>query len=599
MTRGRVVLGAVLAGLAVQVVVGVVGMTGAADAVYTPREASAPAVPGGVEAAALDPAKPTAVVVMGNEGANAADVLAPYEVLAATGAFNLYTAAPDRRPVPLTGGLDLVPDLTLSELDRRLPKGPDVILVPELPDAGEPTSAPLEQWLTAHRATGDTLLVGVCTGAEVLASAGLLDGRPATTHWLAINWFDVRYANVSWQHGVRYLDDGNLITTAGVLSGVDGALRVVERFLGTDAAQQAARSVGWAGYSPGSAAAVTSQLGRGDAVVALNGGYRWDRARMGVLLTDGAGETELASAFRPYTTFSYVARPLAVTVDGRPVRSRHGLTFAPRAALPTVVDDLDRLVVPGSDAARRDVAAGIVLAEGGAAEYLHAAPGFAFEGALRDIARNQDVATARWVGKTLEYPTTGLVLTGPGWPWGPTLRAVGTALGAAAVVLLAVWTVRRARRVPQTSALRPAGRFVRHYLEMLVAMLVGMGLLGLLWNLVWPGLSARGGLNAAVMVADMCLGMAGWMRIRRHPWPAIGEMCAAMVAPFLVLAVPYATGTLSADALTVGAHLLMLPAMALAMLRRRDEYTAPHRGRTAEARSPIEPSRPARTSPLP
>jgi hypothetical protein len=63
--------------------------------------------------------------------------------------------------------------------------------------------------------------------------------------------------------------------------------------------------------------------------------------------------------------------------------------------------------------------------------------------------------------------------------------------------------------------------------------------------------------------------------------------------------VPYATGTLSAEALTVSAHLLMLPAMALAMLRRRDEYTAPHRGRTAEACSPVEPSLPARTSPLP
>ena len=159
-------------------------MITAADGVYTPREATAPAAPAAAPPAAPDPQKPTAVVVMSNEGANAADVLAPSEVLAATGAFNLYTAAPDQRPVPLTGGLDLVPDLTLAELDRRLPDGPDVVVVPELPDAGEQTSAPLEQWLAAHRTTGDTLLVGVCTGAEVLASAGLLDGRPVTTHWL-------------------------------------------------------------------------------------------------------------------------------------------------------------------------------------------------------------------------------------------------------------------------------------------------------------------------------------------------------------------------------------------------------------------------------
>ena len=74
----------------------------------------------------------------------------------------------------------------------------------------------------------------------------------------------------------------------------------------------------------------------------------------------------------------------------------------------------------------------------------------------------------------------------------------------------------------------------------------------------------------------MCIGMSVWMRIRRHSWPAIGEMCAAMAAPFLVLAVPYAAGALSADTMTMGAHVLMLPAMALAMLRRRAEYTASH-----------------------
>ena len=576
MKRWRLALCVVLAGLAVPIAVGATGMITAADGVFTPREATAPAAPAAAPPAAPDPQKPTAVVVMSNEGANAADALAPYEVLAATGAFNLYTAAPDQRPVPLTGGLDLVPDLTLAELDRRLPDGPDVVVVPELPDAGEQTSAPLEQWLAAHRTTGDTLLVGVCTGAEVLASAGLLDGRPVTTHWLAINWFSVKYPDVLWQHGTRYVDDGDLITTAGVLSGVDGTLRVVERLLGTDAALRAARSVGWAGYSPDAPATVSSQLEPGDGVVALNGGYRWDRAQMGVLLTDGAGEIELASAFRPYTTFSYVARPIAVTVDGNAVRSRHGLTFVPRAALSTVAEDLDRLVVPGVDAARRDLAAGLRLPEGIAAEYLHTRTEFAFEGALRDIARTYDVATARWVAKTLEYPTAGLMLAGPGWPWELALRAVGTAVAATVITLVAILLVGRARRVPETSALRPAGRFVRHYLEMVVAMLVGMGVLGLLWNIVWPGLSAHEGLHAAVMVADMCIGMSVWMRIRRHSWPAIGEMCAAMAAPFLALAVPYAAGALSADTMTMSAHVLMLPAMALAMLRRRAEYTASH-----------------------
>ena len=105
-----------------------------------------------------------------------------FEVLADSGAFNLYTVAPQRRPVPLTGGLDLVPDLSFGQLDQRLPATPDVIVVPQLPDAGKPSAAPILQWLQRQHAQGDPLLVSVCTGAGVLASAGLLDGRPATSH---------------------------------------------------------------------------------------------------------------------------------------------------------------------------------------------------------------------------------------------------------------------------------------------------------------------------------------------------------------------------------------------------------------------------------
>ena len=89
MKRWRLALCVVLAGLAVPVAVGAAGMITTTDGLYTPREATAPTAPAAAPPAAPDPQKPTAVVVMSNEGANAADVLAPYEVLAATGAFNL------------------------------------------------------------------------------------------------------------------------------------------------------------------------------------------------------------------------------------------------------------------------------------------------------------------------------------------------------------------------------------------------------------------------------------------------------------------------------------------------------------------------------
>jgi putative intracellular protease/amidase len=451
----------VLVGLLVAGVVAGVGIAGAYGEVYTARGPGAPPVPvDTVRVPAHDPGKPTVVILLGPEGANAADVLAPYEVLAATGAFNLYTVAPERQPVPLTGNLDLVPDLSLAQLDQRLPRGPEVIVVPQLSEvaAGLPASlAPVIAWLQRQRAQNDPLLVSVCIGAKVVAEAGLLEGRPATSHWLGLIGLRRDYPQLDWRDGVSYLDDGDLISTAGVLYGVDGALRVIERLVGPAAAARAAQSVAWPAYSPGRPAPIQrSRLAPPDVVGLLSAGYRWDRPTMGVLLTDGVTETELASAFRPYTELSYLARPLAVTTDGRPIRSRHGLTFVPRADLATAAPGLDRLVVPGADAARTGAADGLALPERLRPVYLHRQPGFAFDAALGDIARTRDVATARWVAKTLQYPVADPPLSGAAWPWGLTLRPVLLfAAGVAAV--LGLRFLGRRRRAPAQPAQAPDG----------------------------------------------------------------------------------------------------------------------------------------------
>jgi hypothetical protein len=115
-------------------------------------------------------------------------------------------------------------------------------------------------------------------------------------------------------------------------------------------------------------------------------------------------------------------------------------------------------------------------------------------------------------------------------------------------------------------------RFVLHYLEMVLAMFVGMFALAPIWTLAWPGHADRPVVDALVMAANMTLGMALWMRIRRHRWGLIVEMSAAMVLPFLALLVPYAMGALDAHGLMMGGHIIMLPAMLVAMLVRHREY---------------------------
>ena len=130
------------------------------------------------------------------------------------------------------------------------------------------------------------------------------------------------------------------------------------------------------------------------------------------------------------------------------------------------------------------------------------------------------------------------------------------------------------------------GYFVRHYLEMVVAMLVGMIALGPMWSLAGDALGFSAVLHlpepmVLVMATNMSIAMCAWMRYRGHGWAATLEMAAAMYLPFLLLFPPLWLGSLSADGLMLWGHVLMLPAMAAAMLWRLGEYTGHH----AHARS--------------
>jgi hypothetical protein len=124
-------------------------------------------------------------------------------------------------------------------------------------------------------------------------------------------------------------------------------------------------------------------------------------------------------------------------------------------------------------------------------------------------------------------------------------------------------------------------QFVRHYLEMVVAMLLGMTILGPLESMLldpvgWQSVRAVPELNALVMATNMTLAMVAWMRYRGHGGAATTLMAAAMYLSFVVLFPLLWLGVVSPSGVLVGGHLAMLPAMAAAMLLRRDEYTGHH-----------------------
>lgn len=138
-----------------------------------------------------------------------------------------------------------------------------------------------------------------------------------------------------------------------------------------------------------------------------------------------------------------------------------------------------------------------------------------------------------------------------------------------------------------TTAEAPATRkavaraFGWHYVQMLVAMSVGMMLLTPVWILAftrlgWSATLDRPDVYSLTMATSMAIAMSGWMRIRHHAWTSVGEMSAAMYVPFVVFFPLLWGGVMSGETLIILGHVLMLPCMALAMWLRKAEYLPGH-----------------------
>jgi transcriptional regulator GlxA family with amidase domain len=87
------------------------------------------------------------------------------------------------------------------------------------------------------------IMTSVCTGAFVLAQAGLLDGKRATTHWAVLDLFEQQFPRIQVQRTGKFVDEGMIITAAGVTSGFNMALHVVERLVGEQMAQITAKAI--------------------------------------------------------------------------------------------------------------------------------------------------------------------------------------------------------------------------------------------------------------------------------------------------------------------------------------------------------------------
>jgi putative intracellular protease/amidase/YHS domain-containing protein len=179
-----------------------------------------------------------------SEGAQVIDFAGPWEVFQdvivpgrTDHPFRLYTVSESTAPIHTSGGMKIIPDYNCENAPA-----PKVIVIPA---QSKPSEATLE-WIRKSTKTTDVTM-SVCTGAFVLARSGLLSGKAATTYHGAFERFAMEFPDIQLKRGARFVESGNLATAGGLSSGIDLALRVVERYFGREVAQRTAYDLEYQG----------------------------------------------------------------------------------------------------------------------------------------------------------------------------------------------------------------------------------------------------------------------------------------------------------------------------------------------------------------
>jgi putative intracellular protease/amidase len=252
------------------------------------------------------------------------------------------------KPVRLTPGMAWVaPQMTLAQLARERPGGPDVVIVPAMSVVEDPARS---VWLRAQAGRGARIM-SICNGAKVLAATGLLDGRQATVHWYSRAKLARKHPTVTWRHDLRWVTDGPITTTAGISAGEPATLALLRELAGERVMRNTARRL---------ALPLPDQRHNGDdfrltaqgrSLVVGNRLAFWRHEDVALPLSQGVDELAFGTALDAWSR-TYRSRAWAVG-PGHAV-SRHGLVLYRSRNLPAHLDR--RISLPGPDVMRRTFA---------------------------------------------------------------------------------------------------------------------------------------------------------------------------------------------------------------------------------------------------
>jgi putative intracellular protease/amidase len=328
--------------------------------------------------AALKPPKrqrPVIAIIGINDATETTDYLMPYGILRRADVADVVTLATGPGPVTLYPALRVEPQATVAAFDAQHPEGADYVVVPAMSRDDDPT---VMQWLKSQAAKG-AIVIGVCAGAKVVAKAGLLDGKRATTHWYSLDELRNEHPTIRYIADRRLVVDRGVATTTGISASMPMALTLIEAIAGPEKAEAVGRDIGlahWDARHQSDAFKFTRPF----ALTAIRNGLAfWQREQLGMELTPGVDEVSLALVTDAWSR-TYRSRAITFARNDGPLASRNGVRILPD------------LVATGWPAER------LLPTIGGEQ------PATALDEALRAIETRYGRGTADFVAMQLEYP---------------------------------------------------------------------------------------------------------------------------------------------------------------------------------------------------
>lgn len=423
-----------------------------------------PARATGTQSTSHDPGKSSkplnAVILLSNAGTEITDLLGPYEILSASGLFHVVTAAPSKQLSPTNSAAAVFPHVSLEEAPT-----PDLIVIPAVMD---PTNQAFVDWLHKNAPKARQILV-LCEGARLAAHTGLLDGRNATSHFISLDELRKLYTKTHWFSSVRYVSDGNVITSAGVTASLDATLFAIEKMAGLRAANRTAAELGYAWNRQADPSGLSAgefhpRMEPKDYLrLLLSGGYDWFKRGVGVLMYPGMSELSLAAILDSFPrTLSTRVFTFAPTRTWIP--TRHGLTLVPSVGLPEV-GSVDLILIPSGRTARNEpppldpthsdeIRQWLIQKGVSVKSFLFESPGKAFPQALHALSLLEGPPMAQLVSKLIEFPpprpsgTDATLAHMPSsWPFALWIRPLGIGLLGLSLAMYLVKLLSRKRKV--------------------------------------------------------------------------------------------------------------------------------------------------------